>query len=137
MTRLKFVVATGDESSGGLNALRKFQQGEGDVLVVKQMGGIGYDAPRLKVGLDLSLVRQPASYLQRVLRIGRVWRYGTGEREMQMTAVYITPDDMEGAAVWQKFINDEHGETSLTNVEYVETLLAGRAGPARHRLHFG
>lgn len=131
---LKVVVATSDNSSQGIAALKRFQgseeggrvvKGQGDVLVVKQMGGVGYDAPRLKVCLDLSVVRQPGPFVQRVMRIARTWRYGEGEREVQQTAIYITPKDQRGEALWQKFIADEHGETSLTNVEYIQTLQAG------------
>ena len=118
------MVATSDDSSEGLQALKRFQQGEGNVVVVKQMGGVGYDVPRLKVCLDLSVVRQAAPFVQRVMRIARVWRSGEGKDDVQMTAVYITPDDMKGQALWQKLISDEHGDTSLTNVEYVETLVA-------------
>ena len=121
---VKVMVATSDDSSEGLQALKRFQRGEGNVVVVKQMGGVGYDVPRLKVCLDLSVVRQAAPFVQRVMRIARVWRSGEGKDDVQMTAVYITPDDMKGQALWQKLISDEHGDTSLTNVEYVETLVA-------------
>ena len=121
---VKVMVATSDDSSEGLQALKRFQQDEGDVVVVKQMGGVGYDVPRLKVCLDLSVVRQAAPFVQRVMRIARVWRSGEGRDDVQMTAVYITPDDMKGQALWQKLISDQHGDTSLTNVEYVETLVA-------------
>ena len=121
---VKVMVATSDDSSEGLQALKRFQQGEGDVVVVKQMGGVGYDVPRLKVCLDLSVVRQAAPFVQRVMRIARVWRSGEGKDDVQMTAVYIMPDDMKGQALWQKLISDEHGDTNLTNVEYVETLVA-------------
>ena len=135
---IKVMVATSDESSEGIAALKRFQggeevegkvlEGEGDVVVVKQMGGVGYDVPRLKVCLDLSVVRQAAPFVQRVMRIARVWRHGSGEDDVQMTAVYITPDDMKGKALWQKLINDEYGETSLTNIEYIKTLQAVEQG---------
>ncbi len=128
------LVATSDDSSEGIAALKRFQgseeggrvvKGQGNVVVVKQMGGVGYDVPRLKVCLDLSVVRQPGPFVQRVMRIARTWRYGEGDNDVQMTAVYITPQDQKGQALWQQFIDDEHGETSLTNVEYIKTLQAG------------
>ena len=132
---LKVLVATSDDSSEGIAALKRFQgsegkggreiKGWGDAVVVKQMGGIGYDVPRLKVCLDLSVVRQPGAFVQRVMRIARIWRYGEWENDVQMTAVYITSQDQKGQALWELFINDEHGETRLTNVEYVKTLKAG------------
>ena len=122
---LDVVIATSASSSEGIKALRRFQSGHGDVVIVKQMGAVGYDVPRLKVACDLSVVRKPAMYVQRSMRIARVWRSGDGPNDIQMTAIYITPYDMAGAALWQRFITDQHGETSLTNVEYITTLKAG------------
>ena len=128
------LVATSDDTSEGIAALKRFQgseewgrvvKGEGDVVVVKQMGGVGYDVPRLKVCLDLSVVRQPGPFVQRVMRIARTWRYGERDNDVQMTAVYITPQDQKGQALWEQFISDEHGETSLTNVEYIKAVQAG------------
>ncbi len=122
--QFKCVIATSAASSEGVKALQRFQNGEGDILVVKQMGALGYDVPRLKVEMDLSVVRTPAAYVQRVARVARVWRTSPEPDDVQMTAVYITPDDILGAALWQNFIADQHGETSLTNVEYVKTVRA-------------
>ena len=95
--RLEVIIATSNDSSGARN-LRRFQQGYGDILVVKQMGGVGYDAPRLKVALDLSVVRAQTAFVQRVTRVARVWHPTDNPDDAQMTAVYITPDDVWGAA---------------------------------------
>ena len=122
--QFKCVIATSAASSEGIKALQRFQNGEGDVLVVKQMGALGYDVPRLKVEMDLSVVRTPAAYVQRIARVARVWQRSSDPDDVQMTAVYITPDDILGAALWQNFIADQHGETNLTNVEYVKTVQA-------------
>ena len=130
----KVVVATNDESSEGVVALRRFQKGNGDVVIVKQMGGVGYNVPRLKVVLDLSVVRQAAPFVQRLMRAARIWRYGDEENDVQMTMVYITPDDAKGRALWEHFIGGENmGETTLTNLEYIETLQGqeGTQGPFR------
>ena len=123
--RLRTIVATSNDSNGARN-LRDFQRGDGDILVVKQMGGVGYDVPRLKVELDLSVVRAATAFVQRVARVARVWNPTGNPKDAQETAVYITPDDMLGAALWQHFIAAENGETSLTNAEYVETVQARR-----------
>lgn len=123
---IKPVIATSADSSGGTKALEDFQRRNvGDILIVKQMGGIGYDVPRLKVCLDLSVVRTPTAYIQRLCRIARIWRISDNQDEWQMTATYITPDDALGAALWQFFVTDQRGETSLTNVEYVRTIQGG------------
>lgn len=123
--RFETIVATSNDSNGARN-LRDFQRGDGDILVVKQMGGVGYDVPRLKVELDLSVVRAATAFVQRVARVARVWNPTGNPKDAQETAVYITPDDMLGAALWQHFIAAENGETSLTNTEYVETVQARR-----------
>lgn len=120
------VIATSSDASGARN-LRAFQKGQYDILIVKQMGGVGYDVPRLKVELDLSTVRAASAYVQRVARVARIWQPTDDPDDAQMTAVYITPDDVVGAALWQSFIAGEHGETSLTNAEYVQTVQARQA----------
>ena len=45
---LEVVIATSASSSDGIRALRRFQAGHGDVVIVKQMGAVGYDVPRLE-----------------------------------------------------------------------------------------
>ena len=117
------VIAT-SATANGIRELRRFQEGQGDVLIVKQMGAVGYDVPRLKVCVDLSVVRSATAYVQRICRIARVCRAGESDRDMQLTATYITPDDLIGLALWQNFIAAEGGETFLTNAEYVETKIA-------------
>ena len=131
--RFNPVIATSSDASGARN-LREFQRGKHDILIVKQMGGVGYDVPRLKVELDLSTVRAASAYVQRVARVARIWHPTDDPDDAQMTAVYITPDDALGAALWQFFIAGEHGETSLTNAEYVRTVQARQESDSQPRL---
>jgi hypothetical protein len=49
--------------------IREFAQGAGDILIVKMMGGVGLDSPRLKVGADFSTVRTWSAFCQRVSRV--------------------------------------------------------------------
>ena len=119
----KCVIAT-STTGDGVKSLQRFQEGDGDIIIVKQMGAVGYDVPRLKVMADLSVVRSPTAYVQKVCRIARVCQAGETNQEMQMTAVLLTPDDILGAALWQNFIAAQDGETSMTNTEYVETKTA-------------
>ena len=130
-SNLKCVIATSAGSSEGLKALRSFQDGKGDVLVVKQMGAIGYDVPRLEVEVDLSSTRKATPFVQKIGRVLRVRRVSDDPREDRVTATYITPADAVGAGLWQQFIAGQHGETSLTNVEYAKTVLAKEPGPPR------
>ena len=119
------LVATSTTDNNAARTLRRFQDGEGDVLVVKQMGGTGLDVPRMKVCLDLSVVRTAQQYVQRVARIATIHRRSDDPNDVQMTAVYITPNDILGAALWESFVASQGGETFLTNLEYVRTIEAG------------
>lgn len=66
---LTCLVATSNQGADAVDTVRRFATTNvGDVLIVKQMASIGLDAPRLKVGLDLSPVRQDASCIQRWFR---------------------------------------------------------------------
>lgn len=92
--------------------------GEGDVIIVKQMGGVGLDAPRLKIGVDLSTTRSLSNTIQRWLRIatkyGKV-RYGT----------MILPGDANTMALWEAIVREEGGQTSYDNLSVIDTKIVG------------
>ena len=116
---LNLVIAT-SSTEDGAELLLAFQQGTGDVLVVKQMGGVGMDVHRLKVCLDLSTVRTLQAYTQRSCRILTLWN-PTGEPEdLVLTGTYITPGDKPGDTLWKEFVQKEGGdaETRVT-AEYL------------------
>ena len=116
---LNLVIAT-SSTEDGAEQLHSFQQGTGDVLVVKQMGGVGMDVHRLKVCLDLSTVRTLQAYTQRSCRILTLWN-PTGEPEdLVLTGTYITPFDKPGDTLWKEFVQKEGGdaETRVT-AEYL------------------
>lgn len=58
-----------EENDKAVALIKKFKGGIGDILIVKQMAGMGLDCPRLKVMLDLSPIRTVAAYIQRLMRI--------------------------------------------------------------------
>lgn len=113
--RLNIVVAT-SSTEDATERLRAFQQGEGDVLVVKQMGGVGMDVPRLKVCLDLSTVRTLNAFVQRVCRTATMWNPTGDPEDMVRTATYISPADAPAKALWDEFVEKEGGnaETRVT-----------------------
>ena len=127
ISNFQCMIATSKSEGDADKTLKEFSDGKGDVLVVKQMGGVGLDVPRIKVCLDLSVVRAANLYVQRVLRIGTIYRRSADPADVIMTADYISPADILGTALWQNFIADQHGETTLTNTEYVQTV-QGREG---------
>jgi hypothetical protein len=84
--------------------------GKGDVLIVKFMGGVGLDAARVKVGLDLSSTRTVASVIQRIMRAATPW---AGMR----TASIITLADPLMDAIWHKYVIEEGGEAPTSTVD--------------------
>src|SRR5258707_1244612 len=63
---LDVVIAT--SAADGKEVIERFAGGHGDVLIVKQMAGMGLDLPWVKVGLDLSATRTYAALIQRMFR---------------------------------------------------------------------
>jgi superfamily II DNA or RNA helicase len=63
-----------DESSNAdsVQTIKDFCDGNFDVLIVKEMGGVGIDAPFCKVALDLSPTRTLASIVQRWTRAATI-----------------------------------------------------------------
>ena len=115
--------------------IERFVQHKGiDVLVVKQMAGLGVDCERLKVCLDLSNVRTLNAFIQRVTRIATVWdrREVSGEEwDIVSKADYITPDDIVGRRLYEHFIRDQGGGSTREDLEYVRTIRIGENGEAQ------
>jgi hypothetical protein len=61
--RLEVVIATMARGNGSalVKEFRRRERPIGDILIVKQMASLGLDCPRIKITLDLSTVRTPAS----------------------------------------------------------------------------
>lgn len=121
---LRCEIATSSNIDDAVEIINTFAAGEGDVLIVKQMAGRGLDIDRLKVCLDLSNVRTPASFVQRMTRVCTVWEHGSNPDDAIRTATYIVPDDCFGSALFQRFVIDEGGKAAeTTDLEYVATVL--------------
>ena len=118
---LKVVIVTSADKEDGRRVLADFiDRRIGDVLIVKQMAGIGLDCSRLKIALDLSPVRTPASYTQRIMRIatphedkcsGRTIYYG----------LLIAPDEITGQAMFQYCVTGQGGEKTKTELALVDS----------------
>lgn len=100
----KVMIATSADVEGrGKDTLEQFVAHEqGDILIVKQMAGLGLDSPRLKVVLDLSPFRTPTSFIQRVNRATRPY-------EGILTAYLITPADILSLGCFTELIDSEGG----------------------------
>ena len=117
---LKVVRATSADRKAD-ETIQGFIDGDGDVLIVKQMGGVGLDIDRLKVCLDLSNIRTRAAFIQRLTRICTVWDRTGKPQDRVVTADYITPDDCFGAALFQSLIRDEGGEAQTISISEEHT----------------
>ena len=108
----KVVIATSKIDGDPAQAIEEFAKGPrgGDILVVKMMASAGLDIARLKVALDLSTVRTPVSYVQRVMRICTRWERDSGEPILRAT--YITPDECRGRELYNDLIYDLGGASA-------------------------
>lgn len=115
--RLKRVPIVATQESGNAQAqIDRFIAGEGDYLIVKNSAGAGLDCERLKVGVDLSSVRQFASCEQRWNRVGTPTN-GKGGRIT--VATVITPADMFSDEIFDAIYTKQGGECK----ESISTLL--------------
>lgn len=113
---LNVVIATSaDEGTEGSEVLRAFaDDGVGDVLIVKAMAGLGYDAPRLKVGLDLSPMRTPNAQMQRMNRITRPY-------QNLLVAYWVTLIDVLAQSNFKMLVEDEGGAASMRELEFLRS----------------
>ena len=109
--------------------IQRFIDGDGDVLVVKQMGGVGLDIDRLKVCLDLSSIRTRNYFIQRLTRICTVWDRTGKPEDMVTTAVYISPADCLSEALFQALVRDQGGEARETDLQGIRTEAIGYREP--------
>ena len=85
------------------------QPGIGDVLIVKQMGGVGLDADRIKTGVDLSIIRSISSCIQRWLRVCTRWDGPNGKR-LASHATLILPKDCITEAIYDHVVTQQGGD---------------------------
>lgn len=116
------IVAT-QESGNAQAQIDRFIAGEGDYLIVKNSAGAGLDCERLKIGVDLSSVRQSASCEQRWNRVGTPTN-GKGGRIT--VATMITPADCFSDEIFDDFYRKQGGEckesiSTLLQTDYIQS----------------
>jgi hypothetical protein len=121
---IKCLIATsskavcGDDGSEDEEIAKKiasFDKSKYDVLIVKLAGGVGLDAPSIKVGLDLSTVRSFGLGIQRFLRVATPF----GDL---LQGVWICPQDSMWDRIWEDAVKSNNGEMSVTNLELVNVV---------------
>jgi hypothetical protein len=85
-------IATMKSEIKAAQLVKAFRHGHGQVLIVKQVGGVGLDAPRIVGATDLSVIRSLAADTQRKLRPGRPWHSADGQRHKEVFTL-ILPND--------------------------------------------
>jgi hypothetical protein len=112
---LRVEVATGNTEDAA-DVIRRFADPAqpGDVLILKQMAGLGLTAKPVKTLLDLSTVRQAAACLQRWMRAATPFHH--------FPAILITPDDVLSGRIFDELVKGEGGGQTITDVELVRTL---------------
>lgn len=109
-------------AADGKGVIEDFAQGRGDVLIVKQMAGMGLDLPWVKVGLDLSATRTFAALIQ------RMFRPATPHADA-VACEWITVDDVLSAAYFKRAVTDAGGEATATELSLVDTYDKERPDP--------
>lgn len=117
--KLNVVIATSSDGSAGAELIDKFSRGSGDVLIVKQMASLGLDIPQMKVCLDLSPVRTPAAFVQRIMRVATLYK-------KYRVATYISPADCVSTALFHGLITAEGGEVGVSDLELTGSYIKDR-----------
>lgn len=118
---LAVVIATSADGDGAA-VLQDFIDGIGDVLIVKQMAGVGLDIGPLKIGLDLSPTRTYASFVQRMMRPAT-------PHNGIMAMEWISPDDVVSAAYFEKLVKNQGGEAAVSDLSPVDSYEQRRKAP--------
>ena len=121
---LNVKVATSTSGDNPQGVIDEFQNGTGDVLIVKQMGGVGMDVPRLKVCLDLSTFRTESLFVQRICRVATIWQPTDDPEDLVLTGTYLTPDDPFSDALFENFFRREGGDAEQvtpSELDYIRT----------------
>ena len=112
--KLRVIIATSNQDSSD-DLIKKFGEGHGDILIVKQMASLGLDIPPIKIGLDLSAVRTLAAFIQRMMRTATMW----GKNQV---AHLIIPSDVKGQALWEGFIKENGGDMTQHQTKLIDSL---------------
>lgn len=118
--KLDVVIATSAKADAETedSATKRIQdftdKGRGDVLIVKQMAGMGLDSPRIKVGADLAPIRSLSSWMQRAMRVGTP--YGS-----LLHGTWISPQDVLAVKIFKRLITTQGGERTTVRGDIVRS----------------
>lgn len=108
-------IVTGNDN-GAAKLIQAFRDGPScDVLIVKQMGGVGLDVPELKVTLDLSTIRTKTGCTQR-------WLRGCTKHPKSGVAVIILPQDAVARERYKEIVTDNGGGYTTEPIRYIKKI---------------
>ena len=93
--------------------------GVGDVLIVKNMGTVGLDCPRIKTVVLLGTTRQLATWVQTILRGATTWG------DVKYFTLVLT-DDARNRENWDFIVTGQGGEATATDLHLVKEELVER-----------
>jgi hypothetical protein len=132
---LKIIIAT--SKGGGKEELDTFAAGNGDVLIVKQMAGLGIDIERLKVGVDLSPVRTKTALIQRMMRIATPHEIEKGGiKKSLLLAAWITPADLLSEAIHNSVVVENGGQATTIDLDLLYSYEKDREEPPEKPLYY-
>lgn len=105
------------KSDKAKSILRRFSSGDGDILIVKNMGTVGLDCPRIKILIFAGTYRQWPSWLQTILRPATAWNNVSH-------CNIILLDDKSNRENYKNLIIDEGGEYKQTLSTLLSTEIA-------------
>lgn len=108
---LKIDIATLNVDNS-LDTVNAFPENDHDVILFKQMGGVGWDCPRACVVLDLGDDRQDASAVQK-------WMRGGTPDKLNRTFSLVTLQDATTMSIFKRCIDNEGGKATEKEAQTV------------------
>jgi len=135
---LKVVIATSAsddasiKSSEARGIIERFQDNDdGDVLIVKQMAGLGFDCARVKVLLDLSTTRTDSACVQRWTRPATPYDVETAAGTITIyNCALIKPFDLPSERIFEQWVKNEDGECASTEAALIAQFDVPKKPPA-------
>lgn len=96
-----------------IKVLNKWDDSDSDIIIMKQMGTVGWDSKRTKVMVNATTVRQEAAFVQVTTRPATPFNN-------ILVCCVIQPHDAMAKALRQKWIDEEGGTITLTETELID-----------------
>lgn len=119
------IIAT--SKSDGKVELESFGNGNGTVIIVKQMAALGIDISRMKVGVDLSPVRTKSALIQRMMRVATPHPVPGLTKPILMCS-WVTPADLLATAIYESVVTPI-GQATLMDLELLRSYEKDREEP--------